>query len=86
MNLSVLDGSTVDVTDGVFGREYNQSLVHQSVTGFLAGARLGTKAQKTRGQKSGGGRKPLASKRHRSCSCRNNQESDLARRRMYFCF
>ena len=62
MNLSVLDGSTVDVTDVVFGREYNQSLVHQSVTGFLAGARLGTKAQKTRGQKSGGGRKPWRQK------------------------
>ena len=62
MNLTVLDGGTIEVQDAIFAHEYNQALVHQSVTAFLAGARMGTKAQKTRGEKRGGGRKPWRQK------------------------
>ena len=57
---------TVEVSDVAFGKEFNQDLVHQAVTAYLAGARQGTRAQKTRSEVSGGGRKPWAQK----CSAR----------------
>jgi len=46
MKLEVTNGSSVDVSDDTFGREYNETLVHQAVTAYLAGGRAGTKAQK----------------------------------------
>lgn len=52
----------VDVSDVAFGREYNETLVHQLVVKYLAGARAGTKAQKTRSEVSGGGIKPWKQK------------------------
>ena len=52
----------ITVSDVVFDRDYNESLVHQVVTAYLAGARSGTHAQKTRSEVSGGGRKPFAQK------------------------
>ena len=48
----------VTVSDEVFGCEFNEPLVHQLVTGYLANGRAGTKAQKTRSEVSGGGKKP----------------------------
>jgi large subunit ribosomal protein L4 len=53
---------TVSVSEATFAREYNEALVHQVVTAFLAGARQGTKAQKTRSEVAGGGRKPWRQK------------------------
>lgn len=53
---------SIEVTDGVFGNEFNESLVHQVVVAYLAGARAGTRAQKTRSDVSGGGRKPWRQK------------------------
>lgn len=53
---------TVGVTEGIFARAYNETLVHQVVTAFLAGARAGTKAQKNRAAVSGGGKKPWRQK------------------------
>jgi len=53
---------TVSVSDSTFAREYNESLVHQVVTAYLAGARQGTRAQKTRAEVSGGGKKPWRQK------------------------
>ncbi|MDX2463522.1 MAG: 50S ribosomal protein L4 [Porticoccus sp.] len=53
---------TVEVSDVAFGKEFNQDLVHQAVTAYLAGARQGTRAQKTRSDVSGGGRKPWSQK------------------------
>jgi large subunit ribosomal protein L4 len=53
---------TVSVSDATFAREYNESLVHQVVTSYLAGARQGTKAQKNRAAVSGGGKKPWRQK------------------------
>ena len=50
------------VADKAFGRDFNESLVHQVVTAYLAGGRAGTKAQKTRSQVRGGGSKPWRQK------------------------
>jgi large subunit ribosomal protein L4 len=53
---------TVSVSDVAFAREYNEDLVHQVVTAYLAGARQGTRAQKNRAAVSGGGKKPWRQK------------------------
>ena len=53
---------SVEVADNVFGQTFNETLVHQLITRYLAGARLGTKAQKTRSDVSGGGAKPWRQK------------------------
>jgi large subunit ribosomal protein L4 len=53
---------TLSVSDAAFAREYNEALVHQVVTAYLAGARQGTRAQKTRSEVSGGGKKPWRQK------------------------
>ncbi len=52
----------VDVSDAAFSREFNEALVHQVVTAYMAGRRRGTKAQKNRSQVSGGGAKPWRQK------------------------
>ncbi len=52
----------VEVAEAVFGQSFNETLVHQLVTRYLAGARAGTKAQKTRSDVSGGGSKPWRQK------------------------
>ena len=52
----------VQVSEVVFGQIFNETLVHQLVTRYLAGARAGTKAQKTRSDVSGGGIKPWRQK------------------------
>ena len=52
----------VDVADAVFGQEFNETLIHQLVTKYLATARAGTKAQKTRAEVAGGGIKPWRQK------------------------
>jgi large subunit ribosomal protein L4 len=54
--------SKVQVSDVTFARDYNEDLVHQVVTAYLAGARQGTRAQKTRSEVSGGGKKPWRQK------------------------
>lgn len=51
-------GSEVQVDDATFGREFNESLVHQVLVAYRNAGRAGTKAQKTRSEVSGGGRKP----------------------------
>ncbi len=56
------EAGTVSVSDAAFAREYNEDLVHQVVTAYLAGARQGTRAQKTRSDVSGGGKKPWRQK------------------------
>ena len=53
----------VEVSDGVFGGAFNEALVHQAVVAYLAGARQGSKAQKSRADARGGGRKPWRQKR-----------------------
>jgi large subunit ribosomal protein L4 len=53
---------TLSVSEVAFGREFNQDLVHQAVVAYMAGARQGTKAQLTRAEVSGGGKKPWRQK------------------------
>ena len=62
MNLDLAAGGSVEVSDVAFAREFNESLVHQVVVSYLAGARQGSRAQKTRSEVSGGGRKPFRQK------------------------
>jgi len=63
MKLKVANGGAeLAVSDENFGHVYNQSLVFQVVNAYLAGGRAGTKAQKTRSEVRGGGRKPHAQK------------------------
>ena len=63
MKLSIANKkSTVTVSDKIFAREYNESLVHQAVTAYLAGNRAGTKANKSRSGVKGGGAKPWRQK------------------------
>lgn len=52
----------VDVSETAFGRQFNEALVHQVVVAYMAGARQGTRAQKTRSEVQGGGRKPYRQK------------------------
>jgi len=62
MELKTNAGAAVAVSDATFGREFNESLVHQVVTAYMAGGRQGTKAQKTRSEVTGGGIKPWRQK------------------------
>lgn len=62
MNLNTTTGATITVSEVAFAREFNEALVHQVVTAYLAGGRSGTKAQKTRSEVSGGGKKPWKQK------------------------
>ncbi len=62
MDLNVIGADALKVSDVTFGVEFNEALVHQAVVAFMAGARQGTKAQKTRSDVSGGGRKPFRQK------------------------
>lgn len=52
----------VEIADSAFARKANDGLVHQIVTAYLAGARAGTRAQKTRSEVRGGGAKPWKQK------------------------
>lgn len=62
MQLSVAGGNEIKVSEATFGRDFSEALVHQVVTAYMAGARAGTKAQKSRSQVSGGGKKPWKQK------------------------
>lgn len=67
LNITAISGQkskaqTVDVSDAVFGKEFNEALIHQIITAYLAGARAGTRAQKSRSEVRGGGKKPFRQK------------------------
>jgi large subunit ribosomal protein L4 len=63
MKLKVANGgAALDVSESTFGRDYNQALVFQVVQAYQAAGRAGTKAQKTRAEVRGGGRKPRPQK------------------------
>jgi large subunit ribosomal protein L4 len=62
INLSGSSKATVDIPEQTFNTPYNQGLIHQIVTAYMAGARAGTRAQKTRAEVSGGGKKPWRQK------------------------
>lgn len=54
--------SALTVSETTFGREFNEALVHQVVIAYAAGARQGTRAQKTRAEVAGSGKKPWRQK------------------------
>ncbi len=65
LNLSIPGNNAsgaVQVSETAFGREFNEALVHQVVVAYMAAARSGTRAQKTRAEVSGGGKKPWRQK------------------------
>ncbi len=64
MKLKVLaaDAPTVEVSAGAFEAPFNEPLVHQVVTAYLSTGRQGTKAQKSKAEVRGGGRKPWRQK------------------------
>lgn len=62
MDIKSASGASVALSDAVFGAPYNESLVHQVVTAYLAGARSGNSAQLTRAEVRGGGAKPWRQK------------------------
>lgn len=63
MELHLLDSSKkIKLPTSIFSCDFNENLVHQAVTAFLAGGRAGTQAQKTRAEVNGGGIKPWRQK------------------------
>ncbi len=62
MKLTVNGGASVELSEEVFGCEYNEGLVHQVVTAYMAAGRQGSAQQKTRAQVRGGGKKPWKQK------------------------
>jgi large subunit ribosomal protein L4 len=62
MKLKVVSGAELAVSDATFGREFNEALVHQVVTAYRNAGRAGTKAQLTKAEVRGGGRKPRPQK------------------------
>ena len=59
MELALKDAEgSLEVSESTFGRDFNEALVHQVVVAFAAGARQGTRAQKTRSDVRGGGKNP----------------------------
>ncbi|MES9855732.1 MAG: 50S ribosomal protein L4 [Sedimenticola sp.] len=56
------DAETLQVSDDVFAAKFNEALIHQVVTAYMAGGRAGTKAQKNRSDVRGGGAKPWRQK------------------------
>ncbi len=62
LNLAGAGAGTIEVSDATFGNDFNEALVHQVVTAYLAGGRQGTRAQKNRSDVRGGGKKPWRQK------------------------
>ncbi len=81
---SVAGGGSVDVSEAAFGKEFNEALVHQVVTAYLARRRSGTKAQKTSVPGAWRRHQAVAPERHGSRARRNDTQPDLGRRRSDF--
>lgn len=63
MKLKIVNGGAeLQVSDATFGRRFNEALVHQVITAYRNTGRAGTKAQKTRAEVRGGGKKPWSQK------------------------
>jgi large subunit ribosomal protein L4 len=63
MKLKMVGGAAeLQVSEATFGHKFNEALVHQVITAYRAAGRAGTKAQKSRAEVSGGGRKPWSQK------------------------
>jgi large subunit ribosomal protein L4 len=68
MKLDVLNienkKTDVQLSETTFGKEFNETLVHQAVVTYLAGSRQGSHKQKTRSEVRGGGKKTISTKRN----------------------
>jgi len=62
VELNVVNGSALDLSETVFAKDFNEALIHQAVVTYMAGGRAGTKANKSRSEVSGGGIKPWRQK------------------------
>ncbi len=62
MELQVVNGDALTLSEEVFAKDFNETLVHQAVVSYMAGGRAGSKAQKTRSDVRGGGIKPWRQK------------------------
>lgn len=63
MKIKIAGGSNeLQVSEATFGHEYNEALVHQVVTAYRNAGRSGTKAQLTKAEVRGGGKKPHSQK------------------------
>ncbi|MBS5651061.1 50S ribosomal protein L4 [bacterium 210917-DFI.7.65] len=62
LNMSGAEVGTVELSDGIFGIEPNQAVVHEVVKNHLANRRQGTQSALTRAEVSGGGKKPWRQK------------------------
>ena len=63
MKIKVVGGSSeLQLSEATFGHEFNEALVHQVVTAYRNAGRAGTKAQLTKAEVSGGGKKPWSQK------------------------
>lgn len=62
MDIKMNNGNTLNVSDAIFTVDFKEALIHQIVTAYMAAARAGTKAQKTRSEVRGGGAKPFRQK------------------------
>jgi len=60
--LKLVNGSELQVSEAAFGQKFNETLVHQILTAYRNAGRAGTKAQKSRAEVRGGGKKPWAQK------------------------
>ena len=60
--LSSTKNQDINISDNAFSKDFNESLVHQAVVSFRAGARQGSSKQKTRSEVRGGGKKPYRQK------------------------
>ena len=67
MKIDLLTTSTkksdITISETTFGKDFNESLVHQAVVSYMAGSRQGSSKQKTRSEVRGGGKKPYRQKR-----------------------
>jgi len=63
MKLKMVSGAAeLQVSEAAFGHKFNEALVHQVITAYRNAGRAGTKAQKSRAEVSGGGKKPWSQK------------------------
>ena len=63
MKLKMVSGAAeLQVSEATFGLKFNEALVHQVITAYRNAGRAGTKAQKSRAEVSGGGKKPWSQK------------------------
>src|ERR1044072_8059991 len=63
MKLKIVNGGAeLQVSDAAFGQKFNEALIHQVITAYRNAGRAGTKAQKTRAEVRGGGKKPHSQK------------------------